>query len=242
MLGVARQAGRVTPYLDAPWPLAFAHRGGAAEGVENGLSAFAAVQRLGYRYVETDIRTTADGVPVVFHDADTSRLTGEAGRVEDLPLAAVRELALAEGERVATLEEVLDAFPGLRFNIDLKDAGGASAPCPAVLARTGAGRRVCVTSFAHRRVRAGPAAALGPEVCTGLGVGRRGGGPRRPGRPGPGAGRPGGAAAVVAGGRAHGCRPRCSGSRNGRGWRCTSGRSTTRPRWQRRSTSGSTAS
>ena len=156
-------------FLDAPRPLAFAHRGGAGDGVENALSAFADVQRLGYRYVETDVRTTSDGVAVVFHDDDTSRLTGTAGRIADLAMADVARLALAGGERVATLEQALTAFPGLRFNIDLKDEGSVRS-VPRVLQRTGAGDRVCLTSFAERRVRA-VRRRVGPEVCTGLGVG-----------------------------------------------------------------------
>lgn len=155
-------------YLDVPGPIAFAHRGGAASGVENALSTFADVQALGYRYVETDVRTTADGVPVVFHDADAARLAGSAARIADLPLAGVQALALAGGERVATLEDALGGFPGLRFNIDLKDAASVCS-VPAVLHRTGAMERVCVTSFSERRIRQ-VRRALGPGVCTGLGV------------------------------------------------------------------------
>ena len=156
-------------YLDHPYPIPFAHRGGAATGVENALSAFAEVQRLGYRYVETDVRTTADGVPVVFHDGHVGRLTGADGRISALPLPAVRSLALAGGERIATLEEVLGSFPDLRFNIDLKDEGGVLG-VPPVLRRTAASDRVCVTSFAERRIRR-VRRRLDPAVCTGLGVG-----------------------------------------------------------------------
>lgn len=156
------------PFLDTPLPQAFAHRGGATDGVENALSTFEAVRGLGYRYVETDVRTTADGVPVVFHDEHAGRLTGSPARIADLPLREVRALSLAGGERVATLEEALGAFPDLLFNLDLKDAGGVQAVGP-VLGRTAARQRVCVTSFAERRVRAARR-VLGPDVCTGLGV------------------------------------------------------------------------
>ena len=157
------------PYLDHPGPIPFAHRGGAAGGVENALSAFTAVQALGYRFVETDVRTTRDGVALVFHDADTRRLTGTPGRVSALTAVQVRRLALSGGEPVPTLEEALEAFPDLRFNVDLKDEGGVGA-VPAVLARTRAYGRVCVTSFSQRRIER--ARRLLPAgACLGLGVG-----------------------------------------------------------------------
>ena len=155
-------------FLDGPQPIAFAHRGGAQEGLENVASLFADVRRLGYRYVETDVRTTADGVPVVFHDEDASRLTGEAARIGDLTYADVRRLQVGE-EQIEPLAAVLDAFPDLRFNIDLKDEGSVDS-VPAVLARGGARDRVCIASFSERRLRRARR-ALGPEVCTSLGTG-----------------------------------------------------------------------
>jgi glycerophosphoryl diester phosphodiesterase len=63
---------------------------------------------------------------------------------------------------------VLTAFPDLRFNLDLKDAG-AIEPVAATLERMGAAHRVCVTSFSQRRVTRARR-LLGPGVCTGVGV------------------------------------------------------------------------
>ena len=67
-------------FLVHPGPIAFAHRGGAAEAPENTWSAFNYAVALGFRYVETDIRATADGVPVAVHDPSIDRVSGETAR------------------------------------------------------------------------------------------------------------------------------------------------------------------
>jgi glycerophosphoryl diester phosphodiesterase len=155
------------PFLEGPTPIAFAHRGGSATD-ENGLSAFRAAFELGYRYMETDVRATRDGVAFVFHDERLERMTGCDRAIADLSAAEMKLLTLPGGEEVPTLRETLETFPQLRFNLDLK-ADTAVGPAAAAIEDTGAQRRVCVTSFSESRVAAARD-RLGPSVCTGLGI------------------------------------------------------------------------
>jgi len=150
-------------YLDHPRPLAFAHRGGAARQPENTLPAFDHAARLGYAYLETDARSTADGKLIAFHDAGLSRATDRAGQVRKLPWREVSAALVGGAEPIPLLEDVLGTFPGLRFNIDLKDAGTV-APLAGVLKRTGAWDRVCITSFSAARLLAAQR-SLDRPVC-----------------------------------------------------------------------------
>jgi glycerophosphoryl diester phosphodiesterase len=141
-------------YLDHPRPLAFAHRGGAARQPENSLLAFENAARLGYAYLETDARSTADGKLIAFHDADLNRATDRTGQVSRLPWREVSAARVGGTASIPLLEDVLGTFPELRFNIDLKDAGTIE-PLAGVLRRTQAWGRVCISSFSGRRLLAG---------------------------------------------------------------------------------------
>jgi glycerophosphoryl diester phosphodiesterase len=159
----------VSAFLDAPLPLAFAHRGGAADGDENTVEAFGRAIALGYRYVETDVHATADGVPVVFHDAVLDRLTGIAGRVADLRWADLATVRIGGAGAVPRLDEVLAAWPEVRFNIDVK-SDSAAASTVDVLHAAGAADRVLLASFSDARL-ARLRALAGPRVATSLGRG-----------------------------------------------------------------------
>jgi glycerophosphoryl diester phosphodiesterase len=158
----------VHPYLDAPLPLAFAHRGGAADGDENTAAAFERAVKLGYRYVETDVHATADGVPVVFHDKTLLRLTGTSGDIAGLSWADLRTVRIAGAAAVPRLDETLDAWPEIRFNIDVK-ASAAAVPTVSAVHRTAASDRVLLASFSEARLKLVRSLA-GPSVATSMGM------------------------------------------------------------------------
>jgi glycerophosphoryl diester phosphodiesterase len=158
-----------TAYLDHPGPLALAHRGFSAAEPENSMAAFAAAVALGFRYVETDVHATSDGVAVAFHDETLDRVTDGTGRVATLPWSAVSRARIAGTEPVPRLEDLLGTWPDLRVNIDVKSAQ-AIGPLVAAIERTGAHDRVCVASFSDARRRA-VQRGLSRAVTTSAGTG-----------------------------------------------------------------------
>jgi glycerophosphoryl diester phosphodiesterase len=140
------------PFLDHPRPIAFAHRGGAAHAPENSWTAFENAVKLGYAYLETDARATSDGMLMAFHDRTLDRMTEASGPIGARSYREVAELRVAGSESIPRIEDLLGAWPDVRFNIDLKDEPGISL-LPGVLHRTGAWDRVCLTSFSGSRLR-----------------------------------------------------------------------------------------
>lgn len=142
------------PYLSGPHPRAFAHRGwhvGELAGMENSLAAFRRAVAEGYRYIETDVHATADGVVVVHHDAALDRTTDGRGALASLPWSQVRRARVAGREPVCRLEDVLEELPDALLNVDVK-AESAVRPVLDVLRRTDAWDRVCLASFSDRRL------------------------------------------------------------------------------------------
>jgi glycerophosphoryl diester phosphodiesterase len=151
-------------FLDHPGPIPFAHRGGAADGLENSLVAFARAVDLGFRYVETDVHATSDGVLLAFHDHTLDRVTDRSGVVARLPWREVRHALIGGSEPIPTLEDLLGSWPDIRVNIDVKEPG-AVVPLVEALRRTGAIDRVCVASFSARRLAA-VRRRVGARLCT----------------------------------------------------------------------------
>jgi glycerophosphoryl diester phosphodiesterase len=155
------------PFLEAPLPLAFAHRGGVGEHPENSLEGFAQAIALGCTHIETDVHATADGVAVVFHDETLERLTGHPGRLADLLHRELSSIRLRGQRLIPRVEDVLGAFPDVRLNIDVK-SDDAVGPLLEAIRRTGSVDRVCVASFSDRRLQAVRSVA-GPRLATSMG-------------------------------------------------------------------------
>ncbi len=167
------------PFLSRPGPYLMAHRGGARIWPENTLPAFDGAVRLGADAIELDVRLTADGEVVVFHDEITERVAGEAGSVEGRSLAELRRLDAGRnfttdggrsfpwrgrGLAVPTLSEVLSRYPGMLVNVEAKAANPALAEALVrVVRRSGRLDEVCLGSSHDQqgeRLR-----ALLPEAC-----------------------------------------------------------------------------
>lgn len=123
------------PYNQGENPLVFAHRGGAGLWPENTLYAYERAVAMGVDALEIDIHSSADGALVIMHDDRVDRLTQGMGPIQQETLAELKELDAGYwwtkdqgqtypyrglGITIPTLEEVFAAFPGMRFNIDIK--------------------------------------------------------------------------------------------------------------------------
>lgn len=127
--------GMKHPFFDVPVPTVIGHRGSSGEAPENTLPAFARALELGAAILETDVHRTRDGAVVVYHDTAVDRTTDGRGQIIDHDLAELRALDAGyrfspdggsthpyrgRGTRISTLPEIFEAFPGVRFNIEVK--------------------------------------------------------------------------------------------------------------------------
>ncbi len=151
--------------------LPFAHRGlhDADAGVpEHTRGAFAAAIAAGYG-IELDVRLSADGTVMVFHDERLDRVTAASGRLADHKADELSRLSVSgSDETIPTLDEILGLIGGrVPLLVEIKQTGRVAAPLAAATRRTlaGYGGRYAVQSFnpltlAWFRRHA-------PEVCRG---------------------------------------------------------------------------
>jgi glycerophosphoryl diester phosphodiesterase len=118
------------------------HRGAARCAPENTLAGLRRAKALGCRWVEFDVRLTADREPILLHDERLARTTDGRGRAGQLPLAALRRRDAGRwfgpefaGERIPTLAEAVALLAELELgaNIELKASRG-DADCGRIVA------------------------------------------------------------------------------------------------------------
>jgi glycerophosphoryl diester phosphodiesterase len=142
--------------------IAYAHQGGAWESPSSTLHAIDHALEVGATAIELDVHATADGELVVCHDATVDRTTAAHGTIASFTLAELREMDFsywwipgadvtpghpaadypyrgrAPADRdfgIATLREVLERFPGVVLNLDIKQTAPVVAPYEEALAR-----------------------------------------------------------------------------------------------------------
>jgi glycerophosphoryl diester phosphodiesterase len=112
-------------------PKVIGHRGAMAYAPENTLASFREARRRGATWVETDIKLSADGVPIVMHDASLKRTTGVDRLVAKTPRAELPK-------EVPTFEEAIACFQelGLGCNVEIKPDEGREAETARVVVAT----------------------------------------------------------------------------------------------------------
>jgi glycerophosphoryl diester phosphodiesterase len=162
-----RKGGKRT--VRGGWPVNLAHRGASALAPENTIEAFRLAVQDGAGGLELDVHMTRDGHIVVIHDATVDRTTNGSGAVSEMTLDELRRLDAGHDfspdggptrpyrgrdVRVPTLREVLEGFPVVALNIEIKaDTPGIEETVLGVLREANALGRTLVVSTPHEIVK-----------------------------------------------------------------------------------------
>lgn len=139
------------------------HRGAAALEPENTRLSIQKAIDLGVDQVEIDVHLTRDQHLVVIHDTTVDRTTDGQGAVADFTLEEVKRLDAGKGERIPTLQEVIDLVRGkIVLQIELKGPDTAE-PVVRAVERNSIESAVLLTSFVHERLR--EARQLNPNLA-----------------------------------------------------------------------------
>jgi len=127
-------------------PIFVAHRGASDRALENSPTAFDLAVSDGADMIEFDVRLSADGVPVVFHDVRTGRTAKENLAVARTAAARLRAVRLKNGETLPFLADVLEIVGGkVPINIESKSPGAIAAASKA-LSKAGYGGELLLSS------------------------------------------------------------------------------------------------
>jgi glycerophosphoryl diester phosphodiesterase len=130
------------------------HRGAPREEPENTLRSIRRALEIGVDAVEVDVHLSRDGRVVVIHDERVDRTTNGQGRVRDLTFAELRELDAGRGERLPSLEEVVDLVNGRAHLVVEVKAPAAGLPVLRIFREREIFRDAHLISFWHPLVKA----------------------------------------------------------------------------------------
>ena len=142
--------------MTAPVTQIASHRGGAALWPENSETAFRETAKLGVEQIEFDVQITADGIPVIFHDATLDRVTDGTGPLADRTLPELKALSIFRGGgRIMTLREGAEILSPtdlilrceIKPGIDMIPYPDAVSETLSTLGDTGLLPRTVITSF-----------------------------------------------------------------------------------------------
>ncbi len=106
-------------------PINIGHRGASGYYPENTILSFKQALKMGAKGLEFDLKITSDNKVLVFHDDDTSRMTGKEININETEYDQIKGLKItgAEGEKIPLLKDVLNEFTDIPMIIEIKDTG-----------------------------------------------------------------------------------------------------------------------
>lgn len=107
-------------------PVLIAHRGSSAIEPEHTALSYARAIKDKADYIEIDLRETKDGHLIAIHDNTVDRTTDGKGMTDDLSLAQIKKLNAGKGEKILTLEEIIQKFgQTANYYIETRESNGS---------------------------------------------------------------------------------------------------------------------
>ena len=126
-----------------------AHRGGTEVAFENTYEAFADAYALGYRWFETDVQISKDGLLYTIHDNNLKRIVGINININQLNSEDLDQILISGKHRIPRLDLLLRKFPNVTFNLDAKNINAAKALVK-LLNSNKSFQNVCLGSFSFK--------------------------------------------------------------------------------------------
>ena len=126
-----------------------AHRGGTEVAFENTYEAFADAYALGYRWLETDVQISKDGVLYAMHDYNLKRVVGININIDQLNSEDLDQILINGKHRIPRIDLLLQKFHDVTFNLDAKNIKAAKALVN-LLNSNKLFYNLCLGSFSHK--------------------------------------------------------------------------------------------